>query len=42
MALHKTLTPDEHVWTSPENAMEIVKEITKVLAEPGSGTEADL
>lgn len=30
---HKTLTPDEHVWTSPENAMEIVKEITKVLAE---------
>lgn len=30
---HKTLTPDEHVWTSPENAMEIVKEITEVLAE---------
>lgn len=30
---HKTLTPDEHVWTSPENAMEIVKEITEVLVE---------
>lgn len=29
---HETLTPDEHVWTSPENAISIVERITEELA----------
>lgn len=30
---HETLTPDEHVWTSPENAIAIVEQIAEVLGE---------
>lgn len=30
---HETLTPDEHVWTSPENAIAIVEQIADVLGE---------
>lgn len=30
---HETLTPDEHVWTSPKNAIAIVEQIADVLGE---------
>lgn len=30
---HETLTPDEHVWTSPENAIAIVEELAETLEE---------
>ena len=29
---HETMTPDEHVWTSPKNAISIVERITEELA----------
>lgn len=38
---HETLTPDEHVWTSPENAISIVERITEELVglDPEHQTE---